>query len=96
MAAGFVAIPGETIKGEYQLKCPECQKADMVQIETSKGFSMGGVLAALIFLASLFMLAFSNITGGLIGILVAILIGVFGRGKDHELVCPLCKHRITL
>jgi uncharacterized protein YbaR (Trm112 family) len=78
------------------MKCPECQKAEMVQVQSSKGFSMAGVLAALIFVASLFMLAFSNIAGGLIGVLVAILIGVFGRGKDDELVCPLCKHRITL
>ena len=78
------------------MKCPECQKAEMVQIETNKGFSVAGVLAAFIFLASLFLLAFSNVSGGLIGILIAILIGVFGRGKDHELVCPLCKHRITL
>jgi hypothetical protein len=78
------------------MECPECHKGEMVQIETVKGFSMAGVLAAIIFLASFFMLVLSNITGGLIGIVVAILIGVFGRGKDHELVCPLCKHRITL
>lgn len=78
------------------MECPECKKAEMVQVETTKGFSMAGVLAAFIFIASMFMLAFSNIVGGLVGILVAILIGVFGRGKDNELVCPLCKHRITL
>ena len=67
----------------------------MVQIETSKGFSLVGVFAAFIFVASLLMLTVST-NVGLVGIVISILIGLFGRGKDHELVCPLCKHRITL
>ena len=67
----------------------------MFRVDTTKGFSLMGVLAAVILVGSLFALLYST-GAGLLGILVAVLIATFGRGKDHELVCPLCKHRITL
>ena len=63
----------------------------MVPVQRTKGFSLPGLFSAGLFLGGLAIMLFNFELGALLALL-AILIGIFGRGQDTVMVCPGCGH----
>jgi len=71
------------------ITCPKC-KCDPIPIEKMKTITFGGIIGALIFIAAIPFL-FINLLIGILFMLIGALIGLSGRRKYSELVCPNCK-----
>lgn len=72
-------------------QCPECGKGELVLREVKPSVSVAGLIGAFMALVG-FAVLFFNAVVGLLLVICGILIGVFGRGKHTEAVCPLCGH----
>jgi hypothetical protein len=64
----------------------------MVALEKKKSVSAGGILGALIFLIGVGVL-FVNALLGVGIIILALIIGMVGRGKQIIMVCPSCGNK---
>lgn len=76
-------------------QCPQCGKGELVLREVSAKVSIAGLFGAFLALIGFVMLFFNPIVGLLV-VVVGILIGVFGRGKHTESVCPMCGYKKKL
>lgn len=77
------------------MTCPACGKSELIQIQVDDNVSLAGILAALIFICGVVLLMVS-LKLGLIIMAFAIALGLIGRPKHTELICPICKHTIKL
>jgi DNA-directed RNA polymerase subunit RPC12/RpoP len=68
--------------------CPNCN-VQLVTKEKKKAVSIAGIFSALMFLVGIGV-AFANIIVGLLIMILAVIIGVVGRGKKTIMVCPKC------
>lgn len=68
--------------------CPKC-RLPMVATERATSVSGGGIFGAFLFLIGLGVL-FANALVGVGIMILAVLIGAFGRSKHVVLVCPRC------
>ncbi len=75
--------PNENFKGELVLK------------EKGASISVAGLFGAFLFLVGVLLLFFSTPFGVLM-VIVGLLIGYFGRGKQTYSVCPVCGYRKKL
>lgn len=75
--------------------CPECGKGELVLREVKASISAAGLFGALLGVIGV-VVAFINPVVGILLIITGILIGVFGRGKHTEAVCPLCGYHKTI
>jgi hypothetical protein len=86
---GIQKATGET------MVCPNCGKSDLYPKQESVGMSVNGIIAAVLFLVGIGLLVSGGVFG-LILIVFALLLGIFGREKKTVLLCPVCKHSIEL
>ncbi len=77
------------------MKCLNCGSDNMTVVQETNGFSLSGILAAFLFIISLLLLLV-NLVAGLLGILIAFLIGTFGRGKSNYAACLNCGKKIRI
>jgi uncharacterized membrane protein len=75
--------------------CPECGKGELLLKQTRPSVSAAGLFGALLAVIG-FVVALFNPVVGILLIIVGILIGVFGRGKHTEAICPMCGYRKSL
>ena len=68
-----------------------CEKCNVALIQTTQKatISAAGIFGALFFIVGLFAMLFSVVTGIVI-IVVALLVSVFGRSSTTTMVCPQC------
>ena len=71
------------------MKCPNCGSDNVAVVQETNGFSLAGILAAFLFIGGLLILLV-NLVAGLLTILIAFLIGIFGRGKSNYAACLSC------
>lgn len=77
------------------MQCPNCKNSELVTKQTESAFSLGGILAALLFLVGAAVMLFSLI-GGLLVMIVALLVGIVGKRKITRLVCPACSYFVQI
>jgi predicted RNA-binding Zn-ribbon protein involved in translation (DUF1610 family) len=75
--------------------CPECGKGELTLRDVKPKVSAAGLLGAFLAVVG-FISAFFNPVIGIGMIAVGIVIGIVGRGKRTEVICPLCGHRHKL
>jgi len=72
--------------------CPGCGKGELVLREIRPSVSVAGLFGALLAVVG-FVFLFINPVVGLVFVIVGILVGVYGRGKKTQAVCPLCGYK---
>lgn len=72
------------------MKCLNCGSENVAVLQKTNGFSFAGVVAALLFLIGLGALLMAPLIGLLI-IITALILGIFGRGKSNYFVCLDCR-----
>lgn len=77
------------------MQCPNCKNSELATKQTDAAVSLGGIVAALVFLAGAAVMLF-NLVGGLLVMIVALLIGMAGRRKITTLVCPACRYSVRI
>jgi hypothetical protein len=68
-------------------RCPDCQTV-LQETEVKDSVSLAGCLGIFLFLCGLFLAFVVNLVGGVLVIIVALLISVFGRGTHTVTRCP--------
>lgn len=77
-----------------QITCPKCN-TDMVAEQRKTAVSIAGIIGVLLTMAGLAMLLFNPAMGVLV-IILAVVVSIFGRPKKTVLVCPNCGYERNL